>query len=421
MTTVVTVFGRVGTSMRNARRALEQFDRLRTTGQQLNMDLNGITARLDGRAGRPEEGLGYFELIEGSYLFPNQDGNNTTANAPAAPYYGINSSVSRTDPRHYDYTVGERGDILMFTSRNAARPFVGRFGYDASSNSQTIQSDVAEVAWYLRGNRLHRRVLLIVPGATSAVSSYSSNKAKFYNDYDLSAHITNNQIVPNSLADLVKRENRFAHDARPFKFPFDVRQWGPYGLPTLAECTSSWMANWTNGSTPPPPVQTKWPSLSVDSWDNTATGPFSLTVSSTANLSDQALTNLTNDGLRVADDVVLTNVIGFDVKIWEPAANNGAGGYIDLGWNPNLSPPASTPAASIALKNLVPPQSPATPRFTNGGIQESRLNAYSTNTLPQCVYDSGCFSYENEGMYHFDSKGNPVPDAGGRPFHERPG
>ena len=110
MTTVVTVFGRVGTSMRNARRALEQFDRLRTAAQQLNVDLSGITARLDGRAGRPEEGLGYFELIEGSYLFVNP------ANPPTAPYpyYGVN------DKGAADNTVGERGDILMFTSRNAA-------------------------------------------------------------------------------------------------------------------------------------------------------------------------------------------------------------------------------------------------------------------------------------------------------------
>ena len=28
----------------------------------------------------------------------------------------------------------------------------------------------------------------------------------------------------------------------------------------------------------------------------------------------------------------LTNVIGFDVKVWEPAANGSAGGYVDLGY-----------------------------------------------------------------------------------------
>ncbi len=172
MTTVVKVFGDVGNSMRNARRALEQFDRLRTAAQQLNSDMNGITAGLDGRAGRPEEGLGYFELIEGSYLFA-KPGTGTNP-----PYYGVNGAVA-------DYTVGERGDILMFTSRNAARPFVGRFG-TVGGNPQTIQSDVAEVSWYLRGNRLHRRVLLIVPGAAAAVAGYDPKQ--FYNDYDLSAH-----------------------------------------------------------------------------------------------------------------------------------------------------------------------------------------------------------------------------------------
>ena len=54
--------------------------------------------------------------------------------------------------------VGERGDILMFTTRNAARPFVGRYAFGAAS---IVQSDVAEVAWFLRGKTLHRRVLLV--------------------------------------------------------------------------------------------------------------------------------------------------------------------------------------------------------------------------------------------------------------------
>ena len=376
MTTVVTVFGRVGTSMRNARRALEQNDRLRTAAQQLNMDLNGITARLDGRAGRPEEGLGYFELIEGSYLF-------NLAAANATPYYGVNGTAA-------DYTVGERGDILMFTSRNAARPFVGRFGY-ASGSPQTIQSDVAEVAWFLRGNRLHRRVLLIVPGAAAAVAGYSNGKS-FYNDYDLSVHAAaNGQIVPNSLADLVKRENRFAHDAT--KFPYDVRGWGKYGLPTLAECSSpTWIStNWTIGA--PPPAPGAMTGGTADLWDLSPTGSMNTT------FSDQALNATNKDGLRVADDVILTNVIGFDVKVWEPAANGGAGGYVDLGSNETG---ASGGAVSIAPGAKTPFQSPLGPsmyRFANAGIQESGLarGAALTNGIAtQAVYDSGCFSYANE-------------------------
>jgi type II secretory pathway component PulJ len=382
MTTVVTVFGRVGSTMRNARRALEQFDRLRTAAQQLNTDMNGITARPDGRAGRPEEGLGYLELIEGSYLFGTNGANGT--------YYGVN------DKNAADYTVGERGDILMFVSRNAVRPFVGRFGKDSSGNPQTIQSDVAEISWYLRGNRLHRRVLLIVPGvAPAAFAGYVSdpkNLGQLYNDYDLSVHMTTNtngQLVvqPNSLADLVKRENRFGHDVAK-GFPYEVRGWGGLGLPTLAECTSpTWMKNWKTGSTPPPAAPAP-ASLMVDLWDNSINGNLN------KNLPDQALNSAAQDGQRVADDVVLTNVIGFDVKVWEPAANGGAGGYVDLGSTETGAQGGAVSITPGAKNPFQTPQSPSMYRFNNGGITESGLAR--TVAMPQAVYDSGCFSYANE-------------------------
>ena len=57
-----------------------------------------------------------------------------------------------------DTTVGDFDDILMFTTRSSGRPFVGKF-----NGSGTIQSDVAEVAWFVRGRTLHRRVLLVAP------------------------------------------------------------------------------------------------------------------------------------------------------------------------------------------------------------------------------------------------------------------
>ena len=68
MTAVVTVFGGVGDGISKSRRAMEQFDRLRTAAQQLRLDLQGVTVTLDGRPVRPEENRGYFELIEGGIL-----------------------------------------------------------------------------------------------------------------------------------------------------------------------------------------------------------------------------------------------------------------------------------------------------------------------------------------------------------------
>ncbi len=440
MTAVVKVFGDVGPSISNARKALEQFDRLRTAGQQLGQDLNNITARLDGRAGRPEEALGYFELIEGSYLFLSPQTPKNPVNPPGAtgnyPYYAINviNPTSNTPTYQKDYSVGERGDVLMFTARNAARPYVGRYNpTGGAASASTVQSDVAEIAWYLRGNRLHRRVLLVVPGAAQALAYYpapnrNNTSSTYYNDNDVSARLVTvngrSHFVPNSLADLTKRENRFAHDAR--QFPFDVRGWGALSLPTLAECSSpSYMnANWTTGSTPAPSSGTLLagnPKGEVDMWDNSQNGAYSVAKI----IPDQSLNNSPNpDGLRVSDDVVLTNVIGFDVKVWDPGVptysysngatvSGGTGAYVDFGASytsggtPNG---AGSPVTLVANQphTYVPAAGSTYPRFVDmsnlgyygsyygcqSGIFESGLA--SSSGTPQCVYDSGCFSYSNE-------------------------
>jgi hypothetical protein len=78
----------------------------------------------------------------------------------------------------------------------------------------------------------------------------------------------------------------------------------------LHECSSTAAsAAWTVGTTlPPTPANT--PNISsLDLWSNNPAG----------RLSDVALFTSSN-GTRIADDVILTNVIGFDVKIWDPGA-----------------------------------------------------------------------------------------------------
>ena len=70
----------------------------------------------------------------------------------------------------------------------------------------------------------------------------------------------------------------------------------------------------------------------IDYWDSTGTANTASISSAfvslanawgvssgTAGIPDQFLAT---DGTRVADDVVLTNVIGFDVKAWDPGAGS---------------------------------------------------------------------------------------------------
>ena len=82
-------------------------------------------------------------------------------------------------------------------------------------------------------------------------------------------------------------------------------------LPTLNECSAN---GWISTLTAPAS-----PITSLDYW---ASNP-------SYRLADNALNKGVN-GARLADDVILNNVIGFDVKAWDPVA----GGYVDLGFTP---------------------------------------------------------------------------------------
>ena len=200
----------------------------------------------------------------------------------------------------------------MLTVRSRGEPFVGRVfvktvggeGEDPTGPfgvQRSAQSPLAEVAWFVRGRTLYRRVLLILPDLgldlrqppapgdpwsyTNSLhydtttppelgfyGNYYENRYKdvkdnrfkgFDNNFDLSVRldkpIASNpatwRYVPNTLADLTKRENRFAHQpwidnvGAVTGFPFSPHiwfdtanalkpsDWRFLGLPTLRECS----------------------------------------------------------------------------------------------------------------------------------------------------------------------------------------
>jgi hypothetical protein len=236
----------------------------------------------------PANNEGYFEYIEGP----------ATTGASIA----VNSQWTGSPA---DTTVGDFDDILMFTTRSTGKPFVGKL------NGGVAQSDVAEVAWFVRGRTLHRRVLLVAP---SAPLPSTLTPAGYYQNYDVSARWNGTRLVANSLADLTRRECRFAHKpAFPVSGGCAYWTWTFTGdslgrtfptLPTLNECSTSGWSTENGGAVT---------SLSSapDFWTNDAS----------RRIADNALIGGgTNAGTRVSDDIILTNVIGFDVKAWDPTA-----------------------------------------------------------------------------------------------------
>jgi len=464
---VVSVFEMVSNSVSDARSTLEMSDRLRATTLQLQRDLAGVTVTMLPPR-RPEDNEGYFEYVENSILTPTGSGQSLLMRpdrvSQATPFaytpYAINSETGADD-----LTVGDTDDILMFTTRSPDRPFVGRYGPTTGANN-VIESQVAEVAWFLRGRTLYRRQLLVLPGL-----SFSLSPQGFYANYDISVHAdSTGTLVPNTLGDLTKREYRFAHpyhaleasrnrtqtaNVWPNPFPFDVRRWGQLRLPTVCETSYyGWSACFTfptTGNVTSPGV--RMPGAlpqrgTVDLWR----GPDGI-VSDGSISQAEAFTNANayrvpnpwhqqywnNDTQRrCMDDVMLTNVIGFDVKAWDPGAplysrtvrgsstynvtvapgdpgftTSGArvvgyGAYVDLGYLPNYTAPRGVPQ----------------PRFNDGYFEETQGRTPRSGLFR--IYDTWSTHYEYDGISQWggrpdmatngidDDNINGVDDAGER-------
>lgn len=243
MASVASLFTVFGRALSQSQSTVDQVARLRAAGWKLRQDLAGLTCRVTPWLA-PEAEAGYFECVEG----PRKD---------MAATAGSSNLEADTD------------DILMFTTKAPAGKFTGRYA-DAD---RTIESPYAEVAWFCReagsqpvvGTKLYnlyRRQLLIIAYVGATEFTGNSLAGTLPNiDYDISLRVAGGRLIPNTLGDLTKRENRFMHFTTPFPFPMRVD-----GFSRL---------------------------LPDATFDNTS---------------------------RVWEDVVLTNVVSFDVRVFDPEA-----------------------------------------------------------------------------------------------------
>jgi type II secretory pathway component PulJ len=378
MGAIAQVFGAFGTAVSDSRSMIELDAQLRSVAWRLRNDLSGATARTLPPL-EVEAGEGYFEVIEG----PRGDadgGANASSLAPA-----------------------DIDDVLLFTTRNTETPYLGRYTSNPASpgTTQTNESQLAEVAWFLRPTEtstgtsppvttytLFRRQNLVIgyvgfkPFYDRADGSKGANQvdwvtfnswANFFDQFDLSTQlqtarapdgtITSQNLFPNSLADLTRRENRFMHniggviDARAGSFRFPDGTVNP---------TFQWQAR-------PAPD-----GLIFDG-------------------------NPPRTSTRAGEDVVLTNVIGFDIRVFDPGAPVGVpaggdsavvpgdggfaatpvaanGAYVDLGWNKG-------PYGVVATSGQ-------RPRFANLAEPMSGLR----NAAGPAIWDTWSTHYESNGF-----------------------
>ena len=299
------VFQIIGDNVADGRAIVEMSSAIRDTANRLQDDLDAVTVPARPWP-EPGSGLGYLEYLEGTGF-------------DLAPNFAL---WDATKPLQSASIIGDSDDVLAFTVRNTGQPFVGRL------NGNTIRSNAAEIIWWLEpsdtnGNgqwdwkpleglretfSLRRRVLLILPDQVNLPAGVSPKQ--FHRSNDLSVRLEGGRLAANSLADLTKRQNRAGHVPEsgtgpvPNNFPYPI-------VPAMV--------------------------------------PGSLVINANSLMPKQA-------GNYLGEDIILSDVIGFDIKIFDPtvplvtdpnnldtvvpgdpsfdptAKTQGFGGFVDLGF-----------------------------------------------------------------------------------------
>ena len=250
--------------------------------------------------------------------------------------------------------TGDIDDVLMFTTQSLGKPFVGKLG----STGDVIESPYAEVAWFCRSTsktvggstlyNLHRRQLLVMD-YVGAGGFHREPPA-----------VSTNSMSGDLLDDFAD-------------YDLSLRQVGgnvfPNGLSDLTKRENRFLHD--------------------------APFPFVADLSSNGALS----------GSRVGEDIVLTNVLAFDVRVFDPDASvRDSGGGValipgDPGYATNLS--VLTSGAYIDMG-------------ASGAGTFASMETKSKLTAPN-TYDTWSDHYEFNGIdedsqYGVDQKNNMIDD-----------
>jgi prepilin-type N-terminal cleavage/methylation domain-containing protein len=367
MGAVAQAFSAFGNAISGGRSVLELDARMRSAAWRLRSDLAGATARPLPPL-NPAAGEGYLEIIEG----------------PATDY--LDSLLVSTTAATVS---GDHDDALLLTTRSLDTPFIGRAPGTGGAINDTFESTLAEVGWFARPTTpgtsnpvtytLYRKQLLVMgyvgtdpflAGNNSlAWPTYGSSWAGYLNaPCDVSVRRESNVLYPNTLADLTRRENRFLHN------PLGTT--GTSNFPFVFAGGNHQAASPTDG-------------LVFDA-----------------------------SSARQGEDVILTNVLAFDVRVFDP----GVGVYVSTNGTPLVpgdpgyasATSAISSGAYVDLGHQTPTNSLLNGVFTSGsaarfnGFGHARSGLVGSATTRR-VYDTWNLGYEADGM---DQDYDGTPDEG---------
>ena len=389
---LVNVFSWVGDRVASGRAMIEMSNVLRAASTRLRNDLDNMTVPVRPFPA-PDSAQGYFEYIERPL-------NDDSGRQRAVP----------------ESLIGDTDDILAFTARSIGDPYTGQWlGYAGGGLvPRAITSQQAEIYWWaqyddINGDLvttpdeqvslvLHRRALLIRPDLNQAngmmfslpsyfnpgKNTYNGNNPsdvtllindlrRLYNTTNISFRLTSGgtissfsiSVVANTLADLSQRQNRWLR--RPY-----VQVNPTTGAPII----------------PLPGVP-----------------QFPFPVDETGSVTSLSL--VANYGDRLGEDIILSNVLAFDVRAFDPTARIVAPSGVallppDPGWTPALAANNANVVGQGGFVDLnyqraygTSWNNGANSVFSGGMNPKARLNSPNIN---YACYDTWSFFYEHDGI-----------------------
>ena len=413
----------VGDTVSDGRAMIELTSQLRAVRQRLHEDLSSLTVPV--RAYADNGGAqGYFMIYESPASDQDRDGDGVIeadANTDGSP--DTTPIALATSP------WGDYGDMLAFTIHSRGEPFTGRtpVGMKTAENAEVIwycgwddadgqnDVDIGEMRYLFRRQLLIDPNLVIGNGNNGAllntdVSPDSSRTPDpvtypftsmqdavkglkyFQQNYDLSVHIEprynsmsgavqNWVLVGNTLADLARRENRFGN----------YHGWGSatgmdrpaYGFPNAVE---------------------------LNSYNNLAPTPAN----------PGALGWYILQGNRLGEDVQLSRMIAFDVRVFDPLAMVVQQTYTNAdidaaGPSDRLIDPMTSPGTNAAVAGYGAFVDLYYSRYANAGSgtffsgPSSLGSQLSTSSNFSAIYDTWSVTYERDGI---NQDGDTLTDEG---------
>lgn len=296
----------------------------------------------------PADREGYFYLSEGN---PNDDTDDNlqftiTVNPSASDRIYGRAAILLADGSGYGPPGTTPPPAGYPPNAPAAAPFVpppanGHYWQNQpefddlqGTTNQVASSTTAEVSYFLRNGTLYRRVMLVRkpnvatgndhdPQNDSAGNlfwtPYTSGKRNFYSDFDYSA-VYNSLVaepVLHGLTDLSGvggASSPLLHPANRWGFDNTSAFGSGRGLP------KEWIGlNYIGRYTH---AETSDATFGYPAMITGASGDPMASNNAALNFANGSVTNFPN-GTRAGEDVIMTNVISFDIKVWDPAASLG--------------------------------------------------------------------------------------------------